>query len=765
MKQNNKLPLPIDKYIPEILAAIQEFPIVMVKASPGSGKTTRLPWAVSSQLNKNVVVLEPRKLAAKLAGSRIAFEENLSLGREVGYHFRFEKVTGSDTQLTFYTEGTFLKLFLNDPELKKTDVVILDEFHERHLDSDLALALILSLQERRPDLRIIIMSATLDSRMTGFLPGSKFIEIEAPLFPVEIKYLPNQPSILNQSLELKVKNALKEVSPQDGDVLIFLPGMREMRKVQEVLEQESFILHGDLSQEEQQRVLGPSSKQKIILSTNIAESSLTIPGVRVVIDAGIQREAHYSSWNGLSQVKDSPATQASSIQRTGRAARTGPGKCFRLYSEQDFNSRSAFSFPEIQRADLSDTVLFLGVLDIKPRWFEAPPLDKWREATFLLHQLGAFHEGKITPLGRRMLELPLSSRLARIILEGEKLTSKAARELISFISSELENDSSSLLKKRIEQNIRPQGKEEDWQKAMLSGFLDQVGKFRRDQKDLIHYSGKTIKVHHSLSLDQEFYLILDITQKGEAIKVLPIEEEWIWEVEPLPFTEDADFDFKDKITVSRKLKLGSIVFDETPFKGDYNSLGNLKEKFNALALAPFKSRLELFKKTPEFERMHFFAKLQEKDLEEEIDAVSFSSFFQDYPALNWDDLPFFLEDSLKKSLKIDDLNEMLPQKMTLQGKREIPIHYPLHLEPYVEAPIQDFYGTKETPLVANRPLTLKLLGPHKRPIQITKDIKSFWEKTYPELKKTYQREYPRHYWPDEPQKAKPFLLKSHLPKA
>lgn len=765
MNQNCKLSLPIDKYIPEILSAVKEFPIVIVKASPGSGKTTRLPWAITHQLKKNVVVLEPRKLAAKLAASRIASEENLSLGKEVGFHFRFEKVTGDNTPLIFYTEGTFLKLFLNDPELKKINVVILDEFHERHLDTDLSLALLLSLQKKRPDLKIIIMSATLDSRMQSFLPQSKFLEIEAPIFPIEIKFLPNQPSILNQALELKVKNTLKEISPTDGDVLVFLPGMREMRRVQEVLEQKTFILHGDLSPEEQQVALGPASYQKIILATNIAESSLTIPNVRVVIDSGIQRESHYSSWNGLSQVKDSPVTKASAVQRAGRAGRTGAGKCFRLYSEQDFNGRPEFSSPEIQRRDLSDTVLFLSSLAFSPEWFEAPPEDKWRQARVLLEQLGAIEDNRITQLGKRMLEIPLSSRLARIVIEGEKLNEEGVTTLIRFITSELENESSTLLKRRIAQTIRSRGKEEDWQKAMLAGFLDQVAKFRKNQRDFIHYSGKTIKVHHSLELDEELYLIFDVTQKGEAIKVLPIEEEWIWALDPLPFTEDADFDFKDKITISSKLKLGSIVFDETLFKGNYESLGTLKEKFHSLIQMPFKNQIERFKESLHYGRLHFFGKSQGINLEEKLLTLKPEMYFQNFPLLNWDDLEFFLIDHLKDFLKLIDIDSKLPLKMSLKGKREIPVHYPLNMDPYVEAPIQDFYGTNETPKIGNQLLTLKLLGPHKRPIQVTKDLKGFWEKTYPDLKKTYQREYPRHYWPDEPQTASPYLLKSHMPKA
>lgn len=765
MKQKNKLPLPIDKYIPEILTAVVDFPTVMVKANPGSGKTTRLPWAIANNLNKKVVVLEPRKLAAKMASSRIAFEEGLSQGKEVGYHFRFEKCTGPETQVTFYTEGTFLKLFLNNPELKNIDVVILDEFHERHLDTDIALALLRSLQERRSDLKIIIMSATLDPRMEKFFSHSKFLEIEAPIFPVEISYLPNQTSILSQSLELKVKNALRTITPADGDVLIFLPGMREMRRVQEVLEHESLILHGDLDKDEQDRALAPSENQKIILATNIAESSLTIPGVRVVIDSGIQRESHYSSWNGLKQVKDTPTTKASAIQRAGRAARTGPGKCLRLYSEQDFNARDDFPFPEIHRADLTDTYLFTTSLSIHPNWFEKPPEDKWKKAQQLLIQLGAIENEVLTQRGKRMLEIPLSSRLARIVIDAEKLNSKASNELLNYICTQIEQDPSSILKKRLAPFFKAQGTGQDWEQSILTGFLDQVGKFRNSQRDFIHYSGKTLKAHHSLKLEDEYYILFDISQRGEAIKVLPIDESWIWEIEPLPLIEEQDFEFKEKIKVLSKLRLGSIVLEETNLKQDFLSFSDeTKKKFLIQVSTIFEQKKKLFSETPIFERLHFYGKKRNQDLEEILLAIKAQDFFNKFPFLHWEEINSYLEEVLKEKLQVQDLDYELPLKMRLEGKREIPIHYPLNMDPYVEAPIQDFYGVSSTPIIAQTPLTLKLLGPHKRPIQITKDLKSFWENTYIELKKTYQRDYPRHYWPDEPIKARPFLLKSHLPK-
>ena len=372
--QTEKLTLPIDQYIPGILEAARNYSTVLVKASPGSGKTTRLPWALSQGLGKKVVVLEPRRLAAKLAAQRIADEENLTLGKEVGFHFRFEKNISDSTDLIFYTEGTFLKKFLRDENLKDVDIVILDEFHERHLETDLALALLRELQKTRTDLKIILMSATLDLKLINAFPDSTVIEIDARIYPVEIKYLPNQPSILNQSLEQKVKKAIESVLEAEGDILVFLPGMREMTRVQAALNgnYDVFLLHADLSKEEQAAALRISARKKIILATNIAESSVTIPGVRTVIDSGIQREAHYSAWNGLKFIQDVPVTKSSAIQRAGRAGRTGPGLCHRLYGQQDYNERADHTIPEIERADLTDVFLLVSGTKLKPYWFHPP---------------------------------------------------------------------------------------------------------------------------------------------------------------------------------------------------------------------------------------------------------------------------------------------------------------------------------------------------------------------------------------------------------
>jgi ATP-dependent helicase HrpB len=770
--QTEKLTLPIDQYIPGILEAARNYSTVMVKASPGSGKTTRLPWALSQGLGKKVVVLEPRRLAAKLAAQRIADEENLTLGKEVGFHFRFEKNISDSTDLIFYTEGTFLKKFLQDGNLKDVDIVILDEFHERHLETDLALALLRELQKTRTDLKIILMSATLDLKLINAFPDSTVIEIDAKIFPVEINYLPNQPSILNQSLEQKVKKAIDSVLEAEGDILVFLPGMREMTRVQSALKgnYDVFLLHADLSREEQATALRISPRKKIILATNIAESSVTIPGVRTVIDSGIQREAHYSAWNGLKFIQDVPVTKSSAIQRAGRAGRTGPGLCQRLYSQQDYNERPDHTVPEIERADLTDVYLLVSGTKLKPHWFHPPPQEKWEKAGSLLRKLGALNDSyQLTETGKKMLEFPLDSRLARILIAGEKLSIKSKESLLRCVCEEIEEDRTGTLKRRLQFYLKTSGNENfPWEKCLLMGFVDQVAKLRLKNRDFIHFSGKTIKAHQSLEkLHDDFYLILDITQRQEAIKVFPIEEEWLWDLTPFPFVEEDEIQSGDKIVIKRKTKLGSIVMEELSVKIKWIELPpETKEKIIQQSSGQLKSRIEAFKESPQYERLHFWGKLHKQNTDELLALISLTDYFSEQPDLNWEHFDEFIKNALEKDLDLKNIDRELPFRINLGGRRELTVHYPIGMEPFLEAPIQDFYGLSETPMIMNGkiPLTLKLVGPHKRPMQITKDLKNFWHKTYQEMKKEYQRDYPRHYWPEKPWEAQPILLKRMLPK-
>jgi ATP-dependent helicase HrpB len=761
--QYQKISLPIDAYLDEILSQIQKSSTILIKASPGSGKTTRLPWFIAKNLQAKVVVLEPRRLAAKLAAERIADEEGLKIGEEIGYHFRFEKKTSSKTQLTFYTEGTFLKKAMSENDLDDVDVVILDEFHERHLETDMALAWLLDLQARRGNLKLILMSATLDMEIINHLKSPTVIEIEAVRYPVDMVYLANQPSILNQNLEQKIRAALEQI-PAQSDVLVFLPGMREIQKIQSYLGDrfgKVFILHSEISKEEQEEAIRPYKFRKIILSTNLAESSVTIPGIQAVIDSGIQREAHYSPWNGLKLIADRPVTKSSAIQRAGRAGRTSPGVCHRLYALQDFEAREAFTLPEILKADLTDTYLLSSKIKSNLRWITPPPTDRWQKAQDLCFLMGLINEkNEVAAITQKTSRYPVDLRLSRVLVAGEDLNKDQKKLLLNYICHELENDPSGILFRRLNFYLETSGSKNDsWEKSLLAGFIDQVARYRPKQNDLIHYSGKTIKLHPSLgTLIEGYYLIMNITQRQEAISIVPIEEEWLFEHEPFPFTEDDQITVDPTFSLKSLTKLGSIVIDEKILQFQWEVLNqSQKDKTLMLGEKVFSKRWEKWKESETYNRYFFWMKYNNKKTSEN---VSLDEYFNYSGNLNWE----ALEDYFKQSLDDSGLNQILPWSIHLGGKKELKVHYPYNQDPYVEAPISDFYGQKETPKIGPHKilLTLKLIGPQRSPLQVTKDLAGFWKKTYQEMLKEFKREYPRHHWPDDPSTAKPLLLKRHL---
>jgi ATP-dependent helicase HrpB len=764
MVQKNRISLPIDSHIDSILDAGKNHPTLLVRASPGSGKTTRLPWAMTRITDKKVIVLEPRRLAAKMAAERISEEENFTAGQEIGYHFRFDRKISEKSRLIFYTEGTFLKLLSGNPDLGDVGIVILDEFHERHIETDLAFAYLRALQERRKDLLIVVMSATLDTGISHVFKSPVLFDIEAPRFTVEIFYLPNQPSILSLPIETKIKNTLANLKIE-GDVLIFVPGMREMLQVQERIGNdfgEVHLLHADLPKEEQDRTLGKISRRKIILSTNIAESSVTIPGIRIVIDCGIQREAQFSPWTGLKILNDKPVTQSSAIQRAGRAGREAAGECYRLYSKQDYDEREAFTIPEIMRADLLDTVLMARHFQSDLRWPSPPPPERWKKAEELARLLGLLSEdGKLTKRGKDVERIPLDARLGRAFLSTGILSAEEQKKFVRAVAEEIEGDRSGNLQRRLIPLLTtPQGKD-PWEKAILSGFVDQIARYRQRQNDFIHFSGKTLKAHRDLKeLQYDFYLILNVTARGEAIQIVPILEEWIMELEPFPFHEENVFDL-EKLRKKTRTMLGSIVMDEADSPLNFTSLPDqARKKFLEQVENPFRKKIELLKSEPRWEKLHFWSRSKGINLEEI--GVSPAAFME--KSGSWDDLKEFYFQTLSEELDTGDIDRNLPSKIDLGGRRELPIHYPLNLDPYVEAPIQDFYGQKSVPalLQGKVPLQVKLLGPNRMPIQVTKDLANFWSKMYPGMRKVWLREYPRHHWPEDPLTAKPILLKRML---
>ena len=406
----------------------------MLQAAPGAGKTTRVPPALLDAGlagEGEVWVLEPRRLATRLAAARVAEERGQPLGETVGYQIRFEERSSPRTRLRFVTEGVLGRRLLADPRLGRMGVVVLDEFHERHLQGDLALALLRRLQLDGHPLKLLVMSATLEAGpLAAFLDDCPVLTSQGRTFPVDIAYLDKVDS---RPLEEQVLAALKRLLPvlPEGDVLVFLPGAQEIRRAQarasEFATRHGFSvlpLHGDLPAAEQDRAVHPGRGRKLILSTNVAESSVTIPGVVAVIDSGLARLPVHSPWSGLPSLQSARISQASAIQRAGRAGRTQAGRALRLYTRADFDARPAHETPEIARTDLSETVLALAASGVADRrrfpFFQAPPAAALEAAERLLLDLGALEpSGRLTALGRRMLAFPLHPRLARVVAEGE----------------------------------------------------------------------------------------------------------------------------------------------------------------------------------------------------------------------------------------------------------------------------------------------------------------------------------------------------------
>lgn len=426
-------PLPIDDVLPALVAQLRQTANLVLEAPPGAGKTTRVPAALlDTQINPgDVWVLEPRRLATRMAARRVAEERGERLGETVGYQVRFEEVASPRTRLRFLTEGVLNRKLLADPQLKNVGVVVLDEFHERHLQADLALALLRRLQQTtRPDLKLVVMSATLDAAPVAAFLQAATLRSEGKRFDVAIEHaLREDQRPLAEQVAAAVQKLLD--AQLDGDVLVFLPGAAEIRRAQAACEalaaQHALLvlpLHGELSPQEQDRAVSPAAQRKIILSTNVAESSVTIDGVVAVIDSGLARVAAHSPWSGLPTLQVQRVSQAAATQRAGRAGRTRPGRCLRLFTEQDFRARPAHESPEIQRLDLAEAALELhaaGIRDLSSfAWFEAPTAQALSAAEELLRHLHALAEGgALTDIGRRMLRFPLHPRQARLLIEAE----------------------------------------------------------------------------------------------------------------------------------------------------------------------------------------------------------------------------------------------------------------------------------------------------------------------------------------------------------
>ncbi|MGO9113066.1 MAG: ATP-dependent helicase HrpB [Thermoguttaceae bacterium] len=444
-------PLPIDEVLPQIVAALRTSRAIVLRAPTGAGKTTRVPPALLDAglaSRGSIVVLQPRRLTARACARRIALERGAALGDEVGYQVRFDRCMSPKTRLQVVTEGIFLRMLQDDPFLESVAAVVFDEFHERSLNSDLALAMVRRVQETvRPELKLVVMSATLAAEpIAHWLGDCPVVESQGRLHPVEIRYVED---LRKRTVAQRAADAVEQIlSRTPGDVLVFLPGVGEIRQTARRLESTAAArnlavlpLYGDLPADKQDEVLGPIGRRKIVLSTNVAETSLTIEGITAVVDTGLARSLFFDPHVGMDRLQLAPISRASADQRAGRAGRTQPGVCLRLWAERTHRQRPAGDEPEIRRLDLAGPILELrvwGETDLQAfPWFEAPPAVSLEQADALLKRLGALDAaGNVTLLGRSMARLPVSPRLARMLLEGHRLGQAAAVALAAALLGE-----------------------------------------------------------------------------------------------------------------------------------------------------------------------------------------------------------------------------------------------------------------------------------------------------------------------------------------
>ncbi|HYP76696.1 MAG TPA: ATP-dependent helicase HrpB [Polyangiaceae bacterium] len=843
------LVLPIDEVLPDLERAFRSARAVVLEAPPGAGKTTRVPWAMQSWLgDAEVLVAEPRRLAARMAAKRVADERGEVLGERIGYSVRFEEVGGARTRVRYATEGIVLRRLLTDPSLRGVGAVILDEFHERHLATDLLLVLLDRLSRTaRPDLKLLVMSATLDAEpVAQFLGDCPRVRSEGRMFPVSIEFLHK---LDDRPLEKQIVSAVRQAVADEptGDVLVFLPGAGEIRKAKAALEPLSaeagllvLPLHGDLPMAEQARAVEPAKQRKVVLATNVAESSVTVDGVTVVVDSGLARVAGHSPWSGLPTLSLEPISRASSTQRAGRAGRTKPGRVLRLYTKGDFESRRAHDAPEIVRSDLAEALLILHGAGIaepeKLRFLAEPPKARLDNARELLSLLGAFApSGGLSELGRRLLRFPVSPRLGRLLIEGErrgvakdaalcaallaerdivqntrvgfgeKAASFGARgpsdvlerveryreaEDARFEAHRLRNfglDVRSVegvrrterqlarsLKDSVEGPGSLDGVERELLRCLLAAFPDRVARRRRrGERDLVLASGGVARLsEQSVVVDAEFLLALDVEEQRGATSnqttvrlASAIEPDWLLEdfASAVKLTDELEWNASaERVERVEKMAFGAVVFDEArgaapPTPAASAVLAAAARRGSSLsfaksdAVSSLTSRLRLL-------REHFpelgFPQLDETSVDATLDLIC--SGLTSLAELAAVDVPSALLSGLDAAQR-RALEQETPERVRLPGGHTVPVHYEADRPPWIESRLQDFFGMPDGPKLCRGkvPLTVHLLAPNQRAMQVTTDLSGFWERHYPSIRRELMRRYPRHPWPEDGRTATP----------
>ncbi len=762
---------PVEAKIGEIRDALANKKCVVLTAPPGSGKTTCVPPVLMDEpwlKGKKIVMLEPRRIAARSSATYMAGRIGESVGARIGYQVRLERKISKATQLEVVTEGLLTQRILSDPELNDIGLIIFDEFHERSLQCDMAFALALEVRRAlRPDLRLLIMSATLDVEpILKHIGDAILVRAEGRMFPVTTEYLGEC------TMESAIGRALKET---DGDILCFLPGEGEiMRTLQKIdgmfFDVEILPLYGSLSKDAQDKVFDKSFKRKVILSTSITETSLTIDGISAVVDSGLMRTARFSPSTGMSGLVTLPLTLDRAEQRRGRAGRVKSGVCYRLWTKESEASRSEKATCEVLEQDLTSLVLTSvawGALHRKDLpWLTLPADSNWEKAVELLRHLGALDErGQITDKGRKMSMMNMHPRLANMVLGGGDPTYAA---IIEEGARERETDIRYIkVTSRIKELARRFATKKGC--AYLSAgaslalaYPERVAR-NRGNGTFRMVNGRGAFLEESDPLSHEKYLVCcaldDRLGNARIWTASPITEGEIRSIfgDKLHIREICEWDKRtDSVKSVRQELLGEMVLSE---KSQHLATGTAQVMIEGVRIKGLDNLPCWTKGAREYRlRIDFLSRIDDAwpKLDDETLLEALSGFITE-GMTKWRDLEkidliavmnFILAEH---KLSVRELDRLAPARITMPSGRSYAIHYE-GVEPTVEVKLQECFGMAETPRVAGGkvPIVMTLLSPAQRPVQITKDLAGFWRGAYQLVRKDMRGRYPKHDWPENP---------------
>ncbi len=816
--QLQRINLPIQDALPDLLAALAAHSSAVLQAPPGAGKTTLVPLALLDQPwlgSQRIIMLEPRRLAARAAARRMADLLSEQVGETVGYRIRQDSKIGPKTRIEVVTEGILTRIIQDDPELSGIGAILFDEFHERNLPGDLGLALSLEIQTSlRDDLRLLVMSATLDGeRVAAMLGGAPIVTSQGRAFPVEINWLERpEARKFDAAMASAILQALDET--KSGDLLAFLPGQGEIRRVERQLRDfgcKALILplFGDLPAAEQDRALLPvPGCRKVVLSTSIAETSLTIEGVSIVVDGGQMRVPRFDPNGGMTRLVTLPVAKASAEQRRGRAGRLGPGVCYRLWSEAEHRALPAYASPEILEADLAPLALDLirwGTQDPNALpWLDAPPAAAYAQAMALLGELDAVDAGRITAHGKAMAALPVHPRLAHMMIKGRQLGLGGLACNIAALLSERDilRARDVDLRRRIE--VIAGGQDRDADRGALMRVRDLARQLRRqlsvpetdgriNQAGLLLAFAYPDRVAQRRSGDGLSFRLANgrgaFFTEPQAISASPYlavaeldgerKEARIFLAAPLDRgdleehfgahisrQDSVAWDKREQAVLARRqTRFGALVLEESKLD---NPPAELMAAAQLEAIAdlgleslPWSDAAHHLRRRIAFLRRH--QPDQWPDLSDAHLLETLEEWLSPYltgmsRVAHWQklDLAAILRDGLTWEQR-QALDRLAPTHIDVPSGSRIPIDYENDEQPVLAVRLQEMFGLAETPslLDGKVPLLLHLLSPARRPLQVTRDLAGFWSGSYKAVKADMKGQYPKHYWPDDPMQAEP----------